>query len=108
MKDDYPELADKVHLVANNSQLGVDIISWKTNGKQKQIEVKAIRVNKNDKSFILTINELNKSKLYKNYYVYCVTNVDSVVPEIIWLKNPDFDDEKTFLIEPLTYRVSFK
>ncbi len=108
LKTDYPELAEKVRLVSNNPRLGFDVLSFETNGQQKQIEVKAISENRNAKSFIITRNEFLKSKTYSNYYVYCVTEINSDKPIILRIKNPDFDKSDDFLIEPLTYKVTFE
>lgn len=108
LKSDFPELAEKVRLVSNNPQLGFDILSFETDGKQKQIEVKAISHNGNVKSFIITRNEFSKSKTYSNYYVYCVVGINSDNPEILRIKNPDFDNNDDFLMEPLTYRIIFE
>lgn len=108
LKSNSPELADKVRLVSNNPQLGFDILSFETDGKQKQIEVKAISENGNTKSFIITRNEFSKSKTYSNYYVYCVVEINSDKPKILRIKNPDFDNNDVFLIEPLTYRITFE
>jgi hypothetical protein len=105
---EYPELAEKVRLVSNNSKLGFDILSFEPDGRQKQIEVKAISVNRNAKSFIITHNEFIKSKTYSNYYVYCVTELNSETPEILRIKNPDFDNNNDFLIKPLTYKITFE
>jgi len=104
----FPSLAEKVRIVSSNPSLGFDILSFETTHEQKQIEVKAISTNKHHKSFILTRNELAKSKVYKNYYVYCVADIDSDKPKIIRLKNPNFDNMENFRIEPLTYKVSFE
>ncbi|NCA85124.1 MAG: DUF3883 domain-containing protein [Clostridia bacterium] len=108
LKDEYPELAEKVRLVSNNPELGFDVLSFESDGKQKQIEVKAISVNRNAKSFIITRNEFSKSKTYSNYYVYCVTELNSGNPKILRIKNPDFENNKDFLIESLTYKVTFE
>lgn len=108
LKPDYPELAEKVRLVSKNPQLGFDVLSFETDGQQKQIEVKAISVNRNAKSFIITRNEFSKSKTYSNYYVYCVIEINSNKPKILRIKNPDFDSSDDFLIEPLTYRITFE
>jgi hypothetical protein len=83
-------------------------LSFETDGKQKQIEVKAISVNNNTKSFIITRNELTKSKKYSNYYIYCVTEINSDKPKILRIKNPDFENNDDFLIEPLTYKITFE
>jgi hypothetical protein len=108
LKVDFPELAEKVRLVSNNPKLGFDILSFEIDGKQKQIEVKAISENKNCKSFIISRNEFSKSKTYSNYYVYCVTEINSEEPKILRIKNPDFEKNNTFLIEPLTYKITFE
>ena len=108
LKSDYPELVEKVRLVSNNPKLGFDVLSFETDGTQKQIEVKAISGNSNTKSFIITRNELSKSKTYSNYYVYCVTELNSDKPKILRIKNPDFDNNADFLIEPLTYKITFE
>jgi hypothetical protein len=108
LSPDFPELAEKVRLVSNNPKLGFDVLSFETDGKQKQIEVKAISVNKNTKSFIITRNEFLKSKIYSNYYVYCVTEINSEKPKILRIKNPDFKNIDDFLIEPLTYKITFE
>lgn len=108
LKTEYPELAEKVRLVSNNPKLGFDVLSFEPDGKQKQIEVKAISVNRNAKSFIITRNEFSKSKTYSNYYVYCVTELNSENPKILRIKNPDFENNDDFLIEPLTYKITFE
>ena len=101
-------MAEKVRLVSNNPKLGFDVLSFEPDGKQKQIEVKAISVNRNAKSFIITRNEFIKSKTYSNYYVYCVTELNSENPKILRIKNPDFENNNDFSIEPLTYKITFE
>ena len=108
LSPNFPELAKKVRLVSNNPKLGFDVLSFETDGKQKQIEVKAISKNRNSKSFIITRNEFSKSKTYSNYYVYCVAELNSDNPKILRIKNPDFENNGVFLIEPLTYKITFK
>ena len=108
LKNIYPELSAKVRSVANDSKLGFDILSYETDGKQKQIEVKAISVKNDIKSFIITRNEIEKSKIYPNYYLYGVTELNTATPKIIRIKNPDFEDETLFLKEPLTYKITFE
>ncbi len=108
LKREDSELAEKVRLVSNKPKLGFDVLSFEADGKQKQIEVKAISVNQNSKSFIITCNELLKSKIYSNYYVYCVIGINSENPQILRIKNPDFENDDNFLIEPLTYKITFE
>ncbi len=38
LSPEFPELAEKVRLVSNNPKLGFDVLSFETDGKQKQIE----------------------------------------------------------------------
>jgi len=104
----FPELAEKVRLVSNNPKLGFDILSFETDGKQKQIEVKAISENKGRNSFIITRNELSKSKFYSNYYVYCVAEINSDKPRILRIKNPNFENKDEYSIEPLTFKITFE
>lgn len=108
LSKDYPELADKVRSVANNPELGFDIISFEIDGTQKQIEVKAISTNKTNKSFFLTRNELRKSKEYPNYYLYCVSELSTEKPKILRIKQPNFENENDFKMEPLTYKITFE
>ena len=108
LKLNFPDLADKVRIVSDKPQLGFDILSFEVDGKQKQIEVKAISTNKNVKSFIITRNEYLKSKIYSNYYIYCVTEINSENPKILRIKNPDFENNDNFMVEPLTYKVIFE
>lgn len=108
LRNDYPDLAEKVRSVANIPKLGFDIISFEIDGTQKQIEVKAISTNKSNKSFFLTRNELRKSKEYPNYYLYCVSELSSEKPKILRIKQPNFENENDFKMEPLTYKITFE
>tara|TARA_R110002096_G_scaffold433587_1_gene652601 strand:- start:86 stop:1291 length:1206 start_codon:yes stop_codon:yes gene_type:complete len=108
LRNDYPDLAEKVRSVANNPKLGFDIISFEIDGTQKQIEVKAISTNKSNKSFFLSRNELRKSKEYPNYYLYCVSELSSEKPKILRIKQPNFENENDFKMEPMTYKITFE
>jgi hypothetical protein len=108
LRNDYPDLAEKVRSVANNPKLGFDIISFEIDGTQKQIEVKAISTNKSNKSFFLSRNELKKSKEYPNYYLYCVSELNSEKPKTLRIKQPNFENENDFKLEPMTYKVTFE
>jgi len=107
LKTHCPKLAEKVRLVSNNPKLGFDILSFETDGKQKQIEVKAISENKNSKSFLISRNEYLKSMTYSNYYVYCVSECNSQNPRILRIKNPNFENSDEFKIQPITYKITF-
>lgn len=108
LRNDYPDLAEKIRSVANNPKLGFDIISFEIDGTQKQIEVKAISTNKSNKSFFLSRNELRKSKEYPNYYLYCVSELSSEKPKILRIKQPDFENENDFKMKPMTYKITFE
>ncbi|WP_027880583.1 DUF3883 domain-containing protein [Mesoflavibacter zeaxanthinifaciens] len=108
LRTDYPDLAEKVRSVANNPKLGFDIISFEIDGTQKQIEVKAISTNKSNKSFFLSRNEFRKSKEYPNYYLYCVSELSSEKPKILRIKQPNFENENDFKMEPMTYKITFE
>lgn len=108
LRNDYPDLAKKVRSVANNPKLGFDIISFEIDGTQKQIEVKAISTNKINKSFFLSRNEFKKSKEYPNYYLYCVSELSLEKPKILRIKQPNFENENDFKMEPMTYKITFE
>ncbi|MBZ0109411.1 MAG: DUF3883 domain-containing protein [Candidatus Scalindua rubra] len=108
LRNDYPNLAENIRSVANNPKLGFDIISFEIDGTQKQIEVKAISTNKSNKSFFLSRNELRKSKEYPNYYLYCVSELSSEKPKILRIKQPIFENENDFKMEPMTYKITFE
>lgn len=108
LKPNFPHLAKEVRIVSGNPAIGCDIVSFELDGTQKQIEVKAISENKNKKSFIITRNELLKSKTFKNYYVYCVSDLYSDNPKIRRIRKPDFEDSEVFIIEPLSFKITFE
>ncbi|WP_435254674.1 DUF3883 domain-containing protein [Tenacibaculum sp. A30] len=108
LRTDYPDLAEKVRSIANNPKLGFDIISFEIDGTQKQIEVKAISTNKSNKSFFLSRNEFRKSKEYPNYYLYCVSELSLEKPKILRIKQPNFENENDFKMEPMTYKITFE
>lgn len=83
-----PELADKVRSVSKEPHFGFDILSYEELGKQMQIEVKAVSSVNGKLRFIITRNELKKSKNYPNYYIYCVSNVKSSNPPSSCYKEP--------------------
>lgn len=108
LKTNFPHLAKEVRIVSNNPTIGCDIVSFEPDGTQKQIEVKAISVDKNKKSFFITRNELLKSKTFKNYYVYCVSDLYSENPEIKRIRKPNFEDSEKFLMEPINFKITFE
>lgn len=100
------DLADQVEIVSDNPDNGFDIKSFEVDETPMQIEVKAIPSNTH-KSFYITANELEKSAILANYYIYCVYESGDEEPQIFRLKRPNLHDPKYFIKEPLVYRVSF-
>jgi hypothetical protein len=105
-KNNLTHLAKNVELVSDKPHLGYDILSFELDGRPKQIEVKAISNNR--KNFFITHNELNKSQRLNNYYLYCVTKINSGQEEILRIKNPKFEDKNYFKIEPMSFKITFK
>lgn len=104
----HPHLADKVRSVANNPNLGFDVLSFEVDGTQKQIEVKALAKTPDDFSFYISEHELLMSQKYSNYYLYGVSEINSKKPKILRIKNPNFEDETLFQKEAITYKINFR
>lgn len=103
-----PHLANKVRSVANNPNLGFDVLSFEVDGTQKHIEVKALTKSTGDFSFYISEYELLMSQKYSNYYLYGVSKINSKKPKILRIKNPNFEDETLFQKEAISYKVKFR
>lgn len=104
------DLAEKVELVAGKIGLGYDILSYEADSEKDiimQIEVKSVNSGKN-KRFFITRNELNKSRLLSNYYIFLVENASSEKPNIIQIKQPNLFDKDKFELETVSYEVKYK
>ena len=96
------EVSPVVIDVSTTPSLGYDIeVRDETGLILKRIEVKTEGA---DRSFLITINEVQKSMLYDNYYIYIVRHLESK-PEIQGLKIADLLNELT--CTPVSYRVYF-
>lgn len=104
------DLANDVEIVGNQIGLGFDILSFEPiegdKRIEKQIEVKSVQ-NTNVKRFYLTRNELEKSRILSNYYVYLVDNSILDSPTITRIKKPDFFDKTKFELKPTVYEIKF-
>lgn len=104
------DLANDVEMVGNQIGLGYDILSYEPiEGEkriEKQIEVKSVQ-NTNIKRFYLTRNELEKSRILSNYYVYLVDNYILDNPTITSIKRPDFFDKTKFELKPTVYEIKY-
>ncbi len=101
------DLADRIKHVANDYKLGYDILSFELDGTEKQIEVKALSAQNGRKAFYLSANELKKSQILNNYYLYGVTNLDATTPDILKIQKPNFEEETLYQLVPITYKVFF-
>ncbi len=108
LEKEKSELAAKVKSVADRPAYGFDIISYEPDGTEKQIEVKTIQRRGESSSFIITANELEKSRKLPNYYLYCVENPYSENATISFFRQPDFQDSQFFNVEPLSFQISFQ
>lgn len=92
-----------VEKVSDDNSLGFDI-AVKNEKKEiiKRIEVKTESFNS---SFIITENEIQKSKEFDNYYIYIVRNPESKEPLIQQIKPIDILKNMTCI--PINYRVYF-
>ncbi len=96
------EVSPVVIDVSTTPSLGYDIeVRDETGLILKRIEVKTEGP---DRSFLITINEVQKSMLYDNYYIYIVRHLESK-PEIQGLKIADLLNGLT--CTPVSYRVYF-
>nr|WP_165983315.1 DUF3883 domain-containing protein [Macrococcus goetzii] len=102
----YKDLKKKIKRVSlENDALGYDIESFEASGEKRFIEVKTtVSRAAGIGSFYISRNEIEKSKL-ENFWIYYVTEINSDTPKLYKIKGPI--DEKSFLIEPLSFKVSF-
>lgn len=96
------DLAAKVEDYSNRYSKGFDVLSWNEDGTERNIEVKSSSSN----SFIITRNELRKSKENPNYWIYIVNEKKDEV-QIKQIKTPALEDESQFRLEPKDYYVTF-
>ena len=102
------DLTERVKSVSKDASLGFDVLSFELNGEEKHIEVKTIKIIDGKYSFFITDNEVSKSKLLPNYYIYCVENPRKDDFKISFLKNPELQDGNLFLLKPMNYQVFFE
>ena len=107
IKNGKNKLAAKVKHAAKDKGdgLGYDILSYSIDGKEKLIEVKTTKDRFNS-TFYVTRNELEKSKLADNYFVYRVYNFDDKqnTGKLIKIKG----DLTSICNVPVNYKVNLK
>jgi len=85
---------------------GYDILSYELSGKEKYIEVKSTAsLPRETFTFIITINEYEKAKKLKNYYLYIVFGTLLKNPKIWRLKNPFIIEGRGLFVTPASFRV---
>jgi hypothetical protein len=101
------DLADRIRQISKeNSSAGYDILSFEEDGRNKYIEVKSTNNSPSSQvNFLITINECEKAKELKNYYIYIVFNVKSKNPIIGRLRDPFSFQGKGCTLTPISFRV---
>lgn len=103
------ELSDRVqHIAEFDDSKGFDILSFETDGTEKQIEVKATSLESFYNGFSLSANELEKSRTLDNYYLYLVSSAMSENPVIEIKRNPVFTDSNDYELIPNQYNVRLR
>ncbi len=98
----HPNPNDVVKQVWDQPGRGYDILSCEIDGTPRHIEVKAVRKSKEVVSFIISSNEVVKSRILSNYHIYCVTEVDSKHPKVAMLASNCLVDES---LSPISYQA---
>lgn len=106
-KNKRMDLAKRVKLMSKEDiSAGYDVLSYELAGNEKCIEVKSTsRSPSNIANFLITINEYQKAKEIKNYYLYIVYNAKSENPKIWKIKNPFKYEGKGLYLTPINFRV---
>ena len=101
------DLSNRIRQISKeNTSAGYDILSFEEDGREKYIEVKSTNNSPSGKAnFLITINECEKAKELKNYYIYIVFNAKSINPKIWILKDPISLQGKGLTLTPISFRA---
>ena len=101
------DLSNRIRQISKeNTSAGYDILSFEEDGRDKYIEVKSTNNSPSGKAnFLITINECEKAKELKNYYIYIVFNAKSINPKIWILKDPISLQGKGLTLTPISFRA---
>ena len=107
-KNKRTDLAKRVKLISKEDvSAGYDVLSYELDGNEKYIEVKSTSMSPSSiANFLITINEYEKAKKIRNYYLYIVYNAKSENPKIWKIKNPFKYEGKGLYLTPITFRVT--
>lgn len=97
------ELAKRVDIVSSDATLGYDVLSFEENGQEKHIEVKTKSSKLNYMDFYISDNEYEKLNTSENHYIYYVSNLKSINPQLFILGKEILDRK---YLKPVLYRVS--
>ncbi|HUS48799.1 MAG TPA: DUF3883 domain-containing protein [Candidatus Paceibacterota bacterium] len=100
------DLAKKIERVSQyDDSLGYDVLSFEEDGTEKYIEVKSTKSRIGTANFLISENQIRKSKSKENFYVYVVFEANQKNPKIWPIKNPFNQPESKVKITPVSYRV---
>jgi hypothetical protein len=100
------DLSEKVKQVSKkDDSLGYDVLSYNEDGTEKYIEVKSTKSKMGTANFIISENQIRKSKSLENFYVYIVFEANTKNPKIWRIKKPFNLPKNKINITPDNYRV---
>mgnify|MGYP001225466958 FL=1 len=100
------DLAERVlHIADTDDSKGFDILSFDDDGTERKIEVKSTSMDSFYKGFFLSVNELEKSKILDNYYLYLVSSAMTNKPLINQIPKPAYSEPEEFTLSPVLYNV---
>lgn len=97
------DLSEKVKIVADDSSLGYDILSYNKSGQEIHIEVKSKAGMLKYFDFYISDNEYQKLKDNANHIIYYVSYLRSPTPFLFKLDGSMINDNN---IKPVLYRVT--
>lgn len=101
------KFANKVTQVSLESDsYGYDVLSYDKSGKEKHIEVKAVKGKPSSSfRFFISSNEIAVAKSDKNYHLYIVFDYLSQSPAVYKMVNPFLNKIPGVTITPIKYQV---
>jgi len=103
---DKPDRVEKIkHIAETDDSQGYDILFFDEDGPERQIEIKATSMLGFYNGFFLSSNELEKSKAFRNYYLYLAASAMSGKPVLSMIKKPEYSDKLYFSLSPTLYNV---
>jgi hypothetical protein len=105
-KSGKKDLAQNVKQVSKeDDSLGYDILSYELDGSEKYIEVKSTKSKVGTANFLISDNQIRKSKSKDNFFIYVVFESNQKNPKIWRIKSPFNEPENRVKVTPVSYRV---